>query len=63
MTTDAHETVPRFERFFIRYPSGTAFDSHWPGGVTLREVELAHVMAKVAADQDSLVDAKAPHHE
>jgi hypothetical protein len=47
VTTDAPEPVPRFERFLIRYPSGTTFDSHWPGGATLREVELAHPMATV----------------
>ena len=41
MTTDAPETALALRRHFtFTYPSGTTFDPHWPGGATLREVEL-----------------------
>ena len=53
MTTETPEPAPRYERFLIRYPSGTTFDSHCPGGATLREVEVAHPMATVEVEEDA----------
>jgi hypothetical protein len=59
MTTEAPEPVPRYERFRVTYPSGTVIESYYliGGGGTLRQVQVEHPLAKVEADQDSLVDA------
>ena len=57
MTTDTPDPTPLFEHFLIRYPSGTTFDSYWPGGATLREVELAHPMATVEPVEVSVEEA------
>ena len=57
MPADTPEPAPLFERFRVTYPSGTTFDSHWPGGATLREVELAHLMATVEPVEVSVEEA------
>jgi hypothetical protein len=50
---------PRYERFLVRYPSGTVIESccFIGGGATLREVAVAHPLAVVAAIADSRVGA------
>jgi hypothetical protein len=60
MTTGIPE--PRYERFRITYPSGTALDSYClrEGGGTLREVQVEHPLAVVEADEDSLVRVGTP---
>jgi hypothetical protein len=61
--TDAPTNTPeaRYERFLVRYPSGTVIESHYliEGGGTLRAVRLEHPLGVVEADQDSLVSAGA----
>jgi hypothetical protein len=58
-TRPCTDTEPRFERFLVRYPSGTVIESccFIGGGATLREVEVAHPLATVEADESSRVHA------
>jgi hypothetical protein len=36
---------------------GTAIESFYPGGATLREAQVGHVHAEVEADEDSRIEA------
>ncbi|MGH8589172.1 MAG: hypothetical protein ACREXX_07485 [Gammaproteobacteria bacterium] len=45
MTTDTPEPAPRYERFIVTYMSGTVVEAFYPGGATLREVEVGHLSA------------------
>jgi len=47
MTTDTPEPTPRFERFRLTYPSGTAIDAYYGDGAPLEEVRVTHPMATV----------------
>ena len=58
MTTDT-EPVPLFERFTVTYQSGTVIPSFYPGGATLREAQVSHPLATVAAVEDSRVSVEA----
>ena len=51
------EPAPLFERFTVTYPSGTVIPSFYCGGATLREVQVTHPLATVAAVADSRVSA------
>jgi hypothetical protein len=57
MTHDTPEPEPRYERFTVTYPSGTAIESYWciEGGGTVQQVRLEHPMALVEADIDSRI--------
>ncbi|MDQ3776257.1 MAG: hypothetical protein M3461_18820 [Pseudomonadota bacterium] len=46
-TPDTPEPVPHFECFRLVYPSGTVIESYYPGGATLREVQVTHPLAAV----------------
>jgi hypothetical protein len=48
MTPEPHPE-PRYTRFHVRYQTGVAFESHCPGGATLREVAIEHPLAVVEA--------------
>jgi hypothetical protein len=58
-TTDPLE--PRYERFLIRYPSGTVIESSWliEGGGTVQQVRLEHPLGVVEANEDSQVHVEA----
>jgi hypothetical protein len=55
MNNDTPEPEPRYERFTVRYPSGTVFDSYYliEGGGTVQQVMLEHPMATVEPDAES----------
>jgi hypothetical protein len=55
MTTDTPQ--PRFERFLIRYPSGTVIESCWllESGGTVQQVRMEHPLATVEAIEGSRV--------
>jgi hypothetical protein len=57
MIHDTPEPEPRFERFTVRYPSGTVLESYWciEGGGTLQAVQMEHPLGVVEPDADSLV--------
>lgn len=55
MTADTPEVEPRYERYRLVYPSGTAIGAYYFSGATVNEVRVTHPMAVVEAVEDSLV--------
>jgi hypothetical protein len=49
--TPATEHEPLFERFTVRYPSGTVVMGYYCGGVSLAEARVTHPMAVVEASR------------